>query len=52
MGTAGLIVEPHPPNFENLSIFARCSNDVKGFFESLLVSDFQRIVLGGFCQFL
>ena len=33
MGVAGLIFEPHPPNFENLYIFERGSNDVKGFFD-------------------
>jgi hypothetical protein len=29
---AGLIFEPHPPNFENLYNFLRCSNDVKNIF--------------------
>jgi hypothetical protein len=38
MGVTGLIFEPHPPNFENLYKFLRCSND---FLIPLLVSDFQ-----------
>ena len=29
MDVAGLIFELHPPNFENLYNFLRCSNDVK-----------------------
>ena len=33
MGVAGLIFEPHPPNFENLYNFYRCSSDVKTFFD-------------------
>ena len=32
MGVAGLIFEPHPPNFENQYNFWRCSNDAKIFF--------------------
>ena len=32
MGVAGLVFEPHPPNFENLYNFQRCSNDFKTFF--------------------
>ena len=32
MGVAGLMFEPHPPDFENLYNFKRCSNDVKTFF--------------------
>ena len=42
MGVAGLIFEPHPPNFKNQCDFWRCSNDPKMI--SLLVSDFQRSV--------
>ena len=29
MGVAGLIFEPHPPNFQNQYNFWRFSNDVK-----------------------
>ena len=32
MGMAGLMFEPHPPNFENLYNFSRCSNEFKPFF--------------------
>ena len=32
MGVAGLIFEPHPPNFENQYNFWRCSNDAKMIF--------------------
>ena len=32
MGVAGLMFEPHPPNFENLYNLWRCSNDAKTFF--------------------
>ena len=32
MGMAGLIFEPHPPNFENQYNFWRCSNDAKMIF--------------------
>ena len=32
MGVAGLMIEPHPPNFEKLYNFLRCSNDVKKIF--------------------
>ena len=32
MGVAGLMFKPHPPDFENLYNFKRCSNDVKTFF--------------------
>jgi hypothetical protein len=38
MGVEGVIFESHPPNFENLYNFLRCSND---FLISLLVSDFK-----------
>ena len=42
MGVEGVIFESHPPNFENLYNFLRCSNDVKNdFLISLLVSDFK-----------
>ena len=34
MGVAGVSFEPHPPNFENLYNFQRCSN----------VSDFRKSV--------
>jgi hypothetical protein len=40
MGMAGLIFEPHPPNFENQYNFLRCLNDAKMILTSLLVSDF------------
>ena len=29
MGVAGIIFEPHPPNFENLYNFWRCLNGIK-----------------------
>ena len=32
MGVAGLIFEPHPPNFENQYNFWKCSNDAKMIF--------------------
>ena len=32
MGVAGLIFEPHPPNFENQYNFWGCSNDAKMIF--------------------
>ena len=32
MGVADVIFEPHPPNFENLYNFWRCSNDAKMIF--------------------
>ena len=35
MSVADLIFEPQPPNFENLSIFQRFSNDVKMIFSFL-----------------
>ena len=39
---AGLIFEPHPPNFENQYNFWRCLNGIVIIFLiSLLVSDFQ-----------
>ena len=45
MGVAGLIFEPHPPNFANQYNFWRCSKDVQMIFLiSLLVSYFQRSV--------
>ena len=36
MGVAGLMLEPSPPNFENLYNFHRCSNNVKNIFLYLL----------------
>ena len=35
MGVAGLIFEPHPPNFENQYNFWRCLNDIKMIFSYL-----------------
>ena len=32
MGMASLMFDSHPPNFENLYNFYRCSNDVKMIF--------------------
>ena len=43
MASAGLIIEPHTLNFENLYNFLRCSNDVNDFLISLLVSDFPSV---------
>ena len=44
MGVVGLMFEPHPPNFEKLYNFLRCSNDIKTFFLiSLLVSDIKKM---------
>ena len=35
MGVAGLIFEPHPPNFQNQYNFFRCTNDVTMIFWDL-----------------
>ena len=44
MGVAGLIFEPHPPNFENQYSLRDVQMMLKRFLITLLVSDFQRSV--------
>ena len=45
MGVAGLMFEPHPPNFENHTIFEDVKKVLKCFFFiSLTVLDLQRSV--------
>jgi hypothetical protein len=52
MGVEGVIFESHPPNFENLYNFLRCSNDVKMIFLYLYWFQISKISVGVFRPYL
>ena len=47
MGVTGLIFEPHPPKFENLQNFLRCSHDVQMIFDFTTGFRFSKISVEG-----